>query len=65
MQQFAAPKSRPWATACGARIAHLAAKCCQMLPNAAKCWKNAGKFFPDVAKGNRRAGLSTGSTTSI
>ena len=48
MQQFAAPKSRPWATACGARIAHLAAKCCQMLPNAAKCWKNAGKFFPDV-----------------
>ena len=19
-----------------------------MLPNAAKCWKNAGKFFPDV-----------------
>ena len=21
---------------------------CQMLPNAAKCWKNAGKFFPDA-----------------
>ncbi len=35
MRQFAAPWSRPWATARGARIAHLAAKCCQMLQ---KCW---------------------------
>ena len=40
MRQFAAAESRPWATACGARIAHLAAKCCQMLPNAAKMLVN-------------------------
>ena len=40
MRHFAAARSRPWATRRGARIAHLAAKCCQMLPNAAKMLVN-------------------------
>ena len=37
----AAAESIPYATHCSARNAHLA-------QNAAKCCKNAGKFFPDV-----------------
>ena len=38
----AAAESIPYATHCSAQNAHLA-------QNAAKCCKNAGKFFPDVA----------------
>ena len=38
----AAAESIPYATRYNARNAHLA-------QNAAKCCKNAGKFFPDVA----------------
>src|SRR6266567_7140777 len=54
MRQFAAPWSRPWATGRGARIAHLAAKCCQMLPNAAKMLVNfvghGGSFTAEVRR---------------
>ena len=49
----AAAESIPYATRCSARNAHLA-------QNAAKCCKNAGKFFPDVRSSNhpRRTGCS-------
>ena len=40
MRQYAAPKSIPYATRYSTRIAHLAAKCCQILPNTAKILVN-------------------------
>ena len=42
MRQYAVPESIPYAICYNAQNAHLA-------KYAAKCYKNAGKFFPDVA----------------
>ena len=43
MRQYAVPESIPYTICYNAQNAHLA-------EYAAKCYKNAGKFFPDVIK---------------
>ena len=52
MRQYAAPESIPYATRYNAQNAHLA-------EYAAKCCKNAGKFFPDVSDAILLSKLST------